>query len=73
MRVPYVGHVGDVPQVVAVSDYKWRFPFGDAGVDGWEELRVSGTAEHRGSEGAGGHRVAVGFENYSFCRGLIQE
>lgn len=44
MRVPYVGHVGDVPQVVAVSNYKWGFTFGDAVVDGREELRVSGAA-----------------------------
>lgn len=73
MRVSDVGHVGDVPQVVAVSDHEWGLPFGDAGVDGREELRVSGAAEHGGSEGAGCHCAAVGFENRSFCRSLVRE
>lgn len=70
--VSNVRDVGDVPQVEAIADYKGGLPFVDAGVDGREQLRVSGATEHRGSEGTGCHCAAVGLEDQFLCRSLFQ-
>jgi hypothetical protein len=58
MGIGNVTHVGDIPQVESIPDYEGSFVFGNACVDGWNELVVSRSKEYRGSKGACHHLTA---------------
>jgi hypothetical protein len=48
----------DIPQIESISNDEWSLIFGNACVNGWNQLVVSGSKEYRGSERAGRHLTA---------------
>ena len=54
-----VADVRDIPEVLSFAKDKRSFPFGDAGVDRWNELVISRAEQDRRSYRAGGELLVV--------------
>ena len=71
MSVGDVADVGHIPEVFAVADDEGGFAFGDAGVDGGDQLRVSGAEDYGWAQCAGCEGFVVCGEHEGFGCGLF--
>ena len=67
MGVGDIRHIGEIVKSQCIADDERRFEFGDALLDGGDELVVSRAADDRWPDGTSHHLFAVRFKHESFC------